>query len=237
VSIILGGIGLAIAGILASRGAILALADVNDPSKARDSLPAPANADKKHSATVVRVEDSSAVEKWISDTKAHFGRLDGAVNMAGVYRDKGGGFVNATDEEWDLTMSVNAKGVFNCLRAELKHMSDGGSIVSAASVAGRIGVGSGPYCASKWAVVGMTQGAAREGGSKGLRVNCVAPGFIETPMTDVFSAEAKKRSLDAQCLHRAAKPEEVAKVVVFLLSDDSSFVTGANYAVDGGWCA
>lgn len=132
---------------------------------------------------MVRVEDSAGVSSWISDTKSHFGRLDGAANFAGVYRDKGRGFTNATDEEWDLTMSVNAKGVWNCLRAQLKELTEGGSIVSAASVAGHIGTGAGPYCASKWAVVGMTKAAAREGGQRGVRVNCVAPGFIETPMT------------------------------------------------------
>ncbi|KAK5165864.1 uncharacterized protein LTR77_008787 [Saxophila tyrrhenica] len=201
------GIGLAIAQILASRGALLALADINEAAlnTAKDSLPSTPDTANKHAATTVRVEDSAAVSNWIEQTKSHYGRLDGAVNMAGVYRDKGTGWTNVTDDDWETTISVNARGVFNCLRVQLKHMGEGGSIVSAASVAGRIGTGSGPYCASKWAVVGMTQSAAREAGEKGLRVNCVAPGFIETPMTDVFSVKAKETGLAKQCLHRMAQ--------------------------------
>lgn len=96
------GIGLAIANILASRGALLALADINEAAlnKAKESLSSTSDNVNKHTATTVRVEDSAAVLAWIEETKSSFGRLDGAVNMAGVYRDKGTGFVNATDDDW-----------------------------------------------------------------------------------------------------------------------------------------
>ncbi|KAJ9633839.1 hypothetical protein H2204_006624 [Knufia peltigerae] len=236
------GIGRAVAHESALHGASLALADIQGPALkqvAQDLRSQGAQV----TATVVDVVDSDCVDDWIRSTVDTYGRLDGAVNMAGIEGDDKI-FRNFTDTEnstWDKIIQVNLTGMFYCLRAQLRVMKQGAAIVNAASTAalsGRAGVMA--YSVSKHGVLGLTRCAARESGSRGIRVNAVAPGPVQTPLMDRILQEAGKKDIPAMEMHRSlaiprlGTPEELAKTFVFLLSDDSSWTTGSVYTVDGG---
>ncbi|PNS16179.1 Levodione reductase [Sphaceloma murrayae] len=227
------GMGLATAQLLASRGAVISLADIN-----KDALQAAVDTlhnNDKHLHTVVDVRDAASVDGWIRETVTRLGRLDGAVNMAGILT-KPVPLTETSDEAWDSVFAVNAKGVFNCVRAQLRAMGKGGSIVNAASVFGQYGAPNNvAYNASKGAVIQLTRTAAKE--NQHIRVNAVAPGSVNTAMARKERSDpeeiAKAYAHTAQ--KRRGEPEEVAKVIAFLLGDESSFVTGAIVNVDGGW--
>jgi NAD(P)-dependent dehydrogenase (short-subunit alcohol dehydrogenase family) len=160
-----------------------------------------------------------------------FGTLDIMVNNAGV-----------AQKDWDTTIAVNLSGVYYGCRLAAEQMAQQGSgvIVNMASMLGIIGIGmEDPYVAAKHGVVGLTKNFAIMYGPRGVRVNCICPGWIETPMTAVIqSAEAIRQQLEEQTpLRRMGKPEEIAKAALFLASDESSFVTGASLIADGGWTA
>ncbi|KAJ4313946.1 hypothetical protein N0V94_006694 [Neodidymelliopsis sp. IMI 364377] len=166
------GMGLATAQLLASRGASISLADINKDGL--ESAIATLPPSQEHMYTVVDVRDGGKVDSWIKSIVEKYGKLDGAVNMAGIIT-KATPVKDLTDADWDFSFSVNTKGVFNCLRAQLNALQDGGSIVSAASVFGQFGApGNAAYCASKAAVIGLSRTAAKE--NQKIRVNCVAPG-------------------------------------------------------------
>ncbi len=169
-----------------------------------------------------------------------FGRLDVLMNAAGI---AGGGPVHALSEEsWDRVLAVNLKGTFLMCKHALKPMlaQESGSIVNVASIEGLHGVdGGSAYNASKGGVVLLTRNLAIDYGRKGIRVNCVCPGLIDTPMTaalfrDEALAEFRDRLVEAHHLGRMGRPEEIAAAALFLASDDASFVTGQALAVDGG---
>jgi len=228
------GIARATAKVLASRGAVLSLAD-RDQSGLDETLKSLEGS--KHIATVLDVRKPAEIEAWMEKTVKELGKLDGACNLAGVHTGKGKILAEETDENWDFIFDVNAKGVFQCMRSELNHMNDGGSMVNAASVAGIKGIpNSSIYVASKHAVVGMTKSAARENGHRNIRINAIAPGAINTPMVDKIEASmGTSMNTSVQCLDRKAQPEEMANVIAFMLSDEASFVTGSVWSADGGW--
>lgn len=232
------GIGKAVAQVLHARGASLSLSDINidqlqDVAKGLTSQ----DSTQKVTTTILDVTKTDEVNDWITSTVREFGQLNGAANIAGVFR-KHASFVEHTDKTWDFIMSINATGVFKCIRAELQHMSDGGAIVNAASVAGLTG---NPnvvaYNASKHAVVGMTMAAAKEGGPRQIRVNAIAPGYVDTPLLDNSGLldGHEEAMLKMVPQGRKASAEEVAKLVAYLLSDEASYVNGNIARIDGGW--
>lgn len=234
------GIGLSLAKLLSSRGAILSLADIQ-----QGALDAAAKsieeAGGKVLTSVIDVSKSQEVNKWIEKTIKELGRLDGAANLAGVIGKESGTteMKDNTDEEYDRIFDVNVRGVFNCLRAELNVMKDGASIVNAASVAGKTGFAKNSlYSASKHAVIGLTRSACKEAGQHNIRVNAIAPGVIQTPMVEkIEEMQGHRIDTRVQVLARHADPKEMATVIAFLLSDESSFVTGAVWSADAGWSA
>ncbi|KAF4503029.1 C2H2 zinc finger [Fusarium agapanthi] len=185
---------------------------------------------------VVDVSDDIQVGDWIVETVKRFGHLDGAANIAGIFKPIS--IFDSTVQDWDLMMNVNAKGVFNCLQAQIAGIGDrGGSIVTVASAAGIRALPSAPvYAASKHAVVGLCASVAAEVGSKNIRVNTVAPGFIDTPMTQSTVPKNENGEPSAgkkNPIARAAHPVEVAGVIVFLLSDQASFREARSGEMDG----
>ena len=180
----------------------------------------------------VDVSKPDQVEAMVGEIVDRFGRLDIAVNNAGV-----GMPVKATVDdtaviEWTRVTDINLNGAFLCTRAELKVMSTGGSIVNVASVMGLVATrGASPYVASKHGLIGLTKAAALDCANKGIRVNAVAPGFIDTPLLRGRSAELEA----AHPLGRLGTPSEIASVVAFRASPAASFVTGAVVTADGGY--
>jgi NAD(P)-dependent dehydrogenase (short-subunit alcohol dehydrogenase family) len=172
------GIGLATAKLLASRGALLSIADVQDKALKEAVTAIKSEVSAAQVLTFqVDVRNSESVVAWIKATVDKFGKLDCAANLAGVFKAVANGTVETEDQDnWDFMIAVNLTGVMHCLRAELPYMKSGGSIVNAASILGLQGaVGTAAYSASKHGVVGLTRSAAKEVGKKGIRVNMISP--------------------------------------------------------------
>ncbi|MDP9179269.1 MAG: 3-oxoacyl-[acyl-carrier-protein] reductase [Gemmatimonadota bacterium] len=181
------------------------------------------------------VSDSAAVAQLVADTEAAFGSLDILVNNAGLTRDNI--VMRLKDDDWDAVLDANLRGAFATIRAASKGMMKRrwGRIINISSVVGIIGnKGQANYAASKAGLIGLTKTVAKELASRNILVNAIAPGFIETEMTDAMTAEARKGLIDAIPLGRLGSTDDVAQAVAFLSSDYASYITGQVLVVDGG---
>ncbi|PCH05639.1 Short-chain dehydrogenase/reductase SDR [Penicillium occitanis (nom. inval.)] len=225
------GIGLATAKLISERGGTVCIADVNrNALNEAESYFASKTPSVQFMVTQVDVSNKQQVSDWIANIKNTYHQLDGAANIAGVIgKDHGTkGVADLDDDEWDTIIGVNLTGLMYCLRAELRNIADGGSIVNMASIHATTGVANhGAYAASKHGVLGLTRVAAKENGHREVRVNAVAPGPIYTGMMqshwDRIGRPSDAPFDDPIAFRRQGTPEEVAKVVVFLLGPESSF--------------
>ena len=228
------GIGLVTAQTFAREGAKVALCDLDLPE-----VQAAAEEIRKSGGQVLAVQANTSktesVKELLAKVVAEFGRVDILVNNAGIIRDKQ--LLKMEEADFDAVIEVNLKGVYLCARhvAEVMAANGGGVILNASSVVALYGnFGQTNYVASKAGVIGMTKVWARELGRKGIRVNAVAPGFIETRMTEGIPDKVMEKLVEKVPLGRMGKPQDIANAYLWLASDESSYVTGHVLSVDGG---
>ncbi len=228
------GIGKGILLSLASAGVNVVAADINHEAAAEASREAESLGVKAISCEV-NVVEADSVEKMVSVTMDAFGRIDHLVNNAGITRD--GLLMKMDDAAWKAVIDVNLNGTYLCSRMVIRPMIKQryGRIVNISSVVGAMGnVGQTNYAASKAGVVGFTKALAREVAQRNITVNAVAPGFIQTAMTDAIPEKAREQLINQIPMQRLGTPEDVASAVDFLLSDAASYITGQVLAVNGG---
>jgi len=234
------GLGLATARAFANAGASVVLADSNEDAvrSAAETLTA-----QGHQVLAVHcdVSDDAQVDAMVRATIEAFGRLDAAYNNAGV-QNVLAETADTTREDYDRVMGVNLRGVWSCMRSELRHMRKQGSgaIVNCSSLGGLVGGAErGIYHAAKHGVLGFTKSAALEYAARGIRINAVCPGLIQTPMSERMVAAGQGEALKAMeksiPMARVGRPEEIANSVLWLCSDAASYVTGQSISVDGGF--
>ncbi|HOA29120.1 MAG: 3-oxoacyl-[acyl-carrier-protein] reductase [Candidatus Cloacimonetes bacterium] len=184
---------------------------------------------------VANVTDTKGVEELFARIVSEHGRIDVLINNAGVTRDNL--MIRMKEEEWDLVLNINLKGTFICTQKVFKHMmkARSGSIINISSVIGIMGnSGQANYAASKGGMIAFTKSCAKEFASRGIRVNAIAPGFIETEMTATLSDEIRAEYAKVIPMSKMGTPADVAKLCLFLASEESSYITGQTIAVDGG---
>ncbi len=236
------GMGRAHALALASQGAKVAVTDV-DLAECEKVMGEIKSKGGEAAAFKMDVSDTNEVDKVFTEAVNLFGRLDILVNNAGIYAPKPA--LDLTEEDWDRTIDINLKGQFLCAKRAAAEMAKNkwGRIINISSIAsGQVGIGiagGAHYTASKGGIIGMSETLAVEWAPLGINVNVVAPGAIDTPMVQDanMSKEAMEAFLAGVPLKRIGKPEEVSAMVIFLASEEASYVTGATFYVDGGWLA
>lgn len=230
------GIGRAIAQELARRGAtVVGTATSAAGAAGIDEYLATESLSGK--GVVLNVTDPAQCDAVLGDILEQFGKIDILVNNAGITRDQL--TMRMKDDEWDDVLDTNLKAVFRLSRLVLKPMMKArqGRIINVTSVVGAAGnPGQVNYAAAKAGVAGMARALAREIGSRNITVNCVAPGFIVTPMTDVLNEDQKKTMLDKIPAGRFGSPDDIAVAVVYLASNEAGYVTGQTLSVNGGMC-
>lgn len=229
------GIGRAIAERLAKEGATLVICDVDETSAATTATEIQNAYQVKTLGLKVDVTKAAEVEELVKKTVDAFGTINILVNNAGITRD--GLLLRMKEEDWDLVLNVNLKSAFLCTKAAIKHImrADYGRVINIASVVGLMGnAGQANYSASKGGMIAFTKTIAKEFAGKGTTANAIAPGFIQTPMTDKLKDEEKAKLAEMIPLKALGTANQVADAVAFLASPDAAYITGQVLAVDGG---
>ncbi|MBI4062136.1 MAG: 3-oxoacyl-[acyl-carrier-protein] reductase [Elusimicrobia bacterium] len=229
------GIGLTTAGLFAAEGARVVIVDVNAELAAKSAAALAAGDASKAFGLACDVTKLDQCESVVKAALEKFGKIDILVNNAGITKDNL--LMRMSEPDWDLVLAVNLKGAFNFIKAAIRPMMKAryGRIVNIASVIGQEGnAGQANYAASKGGLIALTKSVAREFASRGITANAVAPGFIKTRMTEVIPEDIKAKLIEKVLLGRMGDPMEVAQAVLFLSSDDASYVTGHVLNVNGG---
>ena len=228
------GIGKAIALCLAREGADVAVSDIN-LEKAQETCREVEALGRKALAVGGSVSEAKAAEAMVEKTVETFGGLDILVNNAGITRD--GVLLRMKEEDWDLVLSVNLKGAFHCTKAALRTLikRKGGKVINIASVTGQMGnAGQSNYAASKAGLIGFTKSVAREYASRNIQVNAVAPGFIDTAMSQAIPPKEREMLIRVIPMERLGTAEDIAGAVLFLASPAADYITGQVLNVNGG---
>lgn len=229
------GIGRSIALLLAERGADIAVNYAGNTAAAEAVKAEIETLGRRAVLIRADVADTAACEAMVAETMEKLGKIDILVNNAGITRD--GLLMRMKEEDWDAVLATNLKSVFNCTKAAVKYMmkARSGRIVNISSVVGTMGnAGQANYAAAKAGIIGFTKATAKETAARGITVNAVAPGFIATDMTAVLPEKVVENLKANIPMGRLGAPEDIAKAVAFLVSDEAAYITGQTLHVNGG---